>query len=509
VSENLFDLFRDRFPADMAQPFIEHAEKDRIWTYADLDATSARYANLLVAVGVQPGDRVAAQVDKSPEAIFLYLACVRAGAVYLPLNTAYKPDEIDYFLSDAEPAVVVCRPGTEGWVGELAEKYGVLQVLTLGQNGDGTLPEMAAEQPDGFETVETTWHDLAAILYTSGTTGRSKGAMLSHWNLASNALSLHEIWGFGPDDVLLHALPIFHTHGLFVATNCVLLNGTKMLFMPSFDPITVLRCLPQSTVFMGVPTFYTRLLEHNGLTPARCGNMRLFISGSAPLLSETFKAFEVRTGHRILERYGMTETGMNTSNPLDDERRPGTVGFPLPEVELRVCDDQGNELPQGEVGILEVRGPNVFLGYWRNPEKTAQEFREDGFFITGDVAKIDEDGYVHIVGRAKDLIISGGYNVYPKEIETVLDAFYGVGESAVFGVPHPDFGEAVVAVIKPKPDTVTPGPDDIIEAAKKRLANYKVPKRVFFVEDLPRNAMGKVQKNVLRQHFADLFTKKG
>jgi malonyl-CoA/methylmalonyl-CoA synthetase len=379
-------------------------------------------------------------------------------------------------------------------------------VLTLGEAGDGSLVERSRDLDPKFPVVPRKDDDLAAILYTSGTTGRSKGAMLSHSNLGSNTLTLRDTWGFTSDDVLIHALPVFHTHGLFVATHCVLLSGSRMLFLNRFDADTVLDLLPRATAMMGVPTFYTRLLASPRLTREACAHVRLFVSGSAPLLADTFEAFEQRTGHRILERYGMTETTMNTSNPLDGERRAGTVGFPLPGVEVRITDEDGKALPQGEVGVLEVKGPNVFRGYWRQPEKTEAEFREDGFFITGDVAMIDTRGYIHIVGRAKDLIISGGFNVYPKEIELCIDQIEGVQESAVIGVPHPDFGEAVVAVVKRASGGAEVSADAIQSTTKAELANFKVPKKVFFVDELPRNTMGKVQKNLLRDRFKDSFS---
>jgi malonyl-CoA/methylmalonyl-CoA synthetase len=446
------------------------------------------------------------QVEKSPEAIFLYLACARAGAVYLPLNTAYQRAEIEYFLGDAEPRVVVCRPDAAGWIGEIAARTKVPHVMTLDQKGGGTFIERSKSLSENFATIQTARDDLAAILYTSGTTGRSKGAMMTHWNLASNALTLHKSWGFRPDDVLLHALPIFHTHGLFVATNCVLLNGTGMLFLSKFDIDAVIRLLPRVRVFMGVPTFYVRLLADARFTRDLVGHMRLFIAGSAPLLPDTFNEFRVRSGQAILERYGMTETGMLTSNPLEGDRIAGSCGQALPGVEVRVTDENGKVLGIGEVGVIEVRGPNVFKGYWRMPEKTKAEFRADGFFITGDVGRIDERGYVYISGRAKDLIISGGFNVYPKEIEEQIDQIDGIAESAVVGIAHPDFGEGVVAVVQNRPGNNSPTADAIIQRLKGELANFKVPKRVFFVEELPRNAMGKVQKNVLRERFKDAFS---
>jgi malonyl-CoA/methylmalonyl-CoA synthetase len=476
----------------------------RLYRYRDILAATSRFANALKASGVKPGDRVAAQVEKSPEALFLFLACLRAGAAYLPLNTAYTEAELDYFLRDSEPSVFVCRPGMSE-AASLCERLGTPALFTLGTEDDGTLPALAGGQPDVFEDVPRSAGDLAAILYTSGTTGRSKGAMLSHGNLTSNAAALVEAWRFTSDDVLLHALPIFHAHGLFVATNVVLMTGASMICIPKFDPNEVFRLLPRSTTMMGVPTFYVRLLDDARLTHEAAAHIRLFISGSAPLLPETHRSFLERTGHSILERYGMTETGMNTSNPYEGDRVPGTVGLPLPGVEVRIANPETGEiLGREEIGMIELRGPNVFESYWRMPEKTKAEFRDDGFFITGDLGKIDARGYVHIVGRGKDLIISGGFNVYPKEVESEIDALAGVAESAVIGVPHPDFGEGVVAVV-----VLAKNNDlqekDVIETLRSRLANYKLPKRVIFVDDLPRNAMGKVQKNLLRDAYCDLF----
>lgn len=474
-------------------------------TYGGMLDATARIAHLLVASGVAPGDRVAVQVEKSIEALLLYLACVRAGAVFLPLNIAYTDTELDYFIQDARPCLVVVDPARVEGVVPIA--YGVdATLLTLGADGRGSLMAGAAEQASDFEDVARGPDDLAAILYTSGTTGRSKGAMLSHENLASNARVLVDYWRFTPDDVLIHALPIFHTHGLFVATNTVLSAGASMIFLPRFDAAEILQVMPRATVLMGVPTFYVRLLHEDGLTRNAVQRMRLFISGSAPLLAETHRRFEERTGHAILERYGMTETNMSTSNPYDGPRIAGTVGFPLPGTELRVVDPQtGAVLPPGQVGMIEVKGPNVFQGYWRMPEKTAAEFRADGFFITGDLGLIDGHGHVQIVGRDKDLVISGGFNVYPKEVETEIDFLDGVVESAVIGVPHPDFGEGVVAVVVPVPGQA---PDEraLIQALGQKLAKYKLPKRIQWVDELPRNSMGKVQKNLLRQRFAGLFS---
>ncbi|MCW0234582.1 MAG: malonyl-CoA synthase [Ferrovibrio sp.] len=503
MSENLYTLIRSRV-ADPAKTFIETGD-GRIFSYADTFALAERFAGLLAGLGVQPGDRVAVQVDKSAEALILYLGVVAAGAVYLPLNIGYTLTELEYFIGDAEPRVVVCRPAVEKDLAPLAARLGVAHCLTLDGMGDGSLMDRVETVPAGFTPVPRVADDLAAILYTSGTTGRSKGAMLTHHNLFSNAETLVRYWRFSKDDVLLHTLPIFHTHGLFVASNVVLLSGASMIFLSKFDADEVLRLLPRATCMMGVPTFYVRLLQSAALTRDLVRHIRLFVSGSAPLLADTHKEWEARTGHRILERYGMTETNMNTSNPYDGERVAGTVGFPLPGVSVRIADPEtGRHLAQGEIGMIEVKGPNVFKGYWRMPEKTAAEFRADGFFITGDLGKIDERGYVHIVGRGKDLIITGGYNVYPKEVETEIDAMPGVIESAVIGVDHPDFGEGVTAVVVAdkgcKLDEAA-----VLKALDGRLAKFKLPKRVFFVDDLPRNTMGKVQKNLLRDQYKGLY----
>jgi malonyl-CoA/methylmalonyl-CoA synthetase len=482
------------------RPFIRKPDGTVI-TYGEAHAVSGRMANLLVTLGVRPGDRVAVQVDKSAEALLLTLAIVRAGGVLLPLNTDYKTAELDYFVGDAEPAVLVCSAAREEDFRGLAKRHAVAHVLTLGTDGKaGSLLDQAADQPDTFADIERGPADPAAILYTSGTTGRSKGALLSHDNLASNAAVLTGLWRFTAEDVLLHALPIFHTHGLFVATNIVLTAGASMILLPRFDIDEVFRLMPQATTMMGVPTFYVRMAADPRLTRELTAHMRLFVSGSAPLLAETHRQFSEKTGHAILERYGMTETNMNTSNPYDGERRPGTVGPPIPGTELRITDPAtGKPLQQGEIGMIEVRGPNVFSGYWRMPEKTASEFR-DGFFITGDLGVIDADGYVSIVGRGKDLVIAGGYNIYPKEIESEIDAVPGVVESAVIGVPHADLGEAVVAVVVGAADEQT-----IMAAISDRLARFKQPRRVIVVDELPRNTMGKVQKAVLRERYAGLF----
>jgi malonyl-CoA/methylmalonyl-CoA synthetase len=499
---NLYELIHRQVRGTPGRVAIETPGGGTL-TYAELDERCARLAGRLARLGVDRGDRVAVQIEKSVANALLYLACLRLGAVYLPLNTAYTLDELAYFFADAEPALIVCDPARRGATLALREAGGA-RIATLDADGRGDLVDGLEDEPPQPAIAPAADDDLAALLYTSGTTGRSKGAMLTHGNLASNALTLVDVWGIRADDVLLHVLPLYHVHGLFVAFNTALLAGARLLFLPRFDPAQTLEMLARVTVMMGVPTYYTRLLAQEGLSAARCASVRLFVSGSAPLLEDTFLQFEARTGHRILERYGMTETGMSTSNPLHGERRPGTVGLPLPAVEIRVRGEAGRVLGPGEIGVLEVRGPNVFKGYWRMPEKTAEEFREDGFFITGDLARIDADGYVSIVGRAKDLIISGGLNVYPKEVESVIDALPGVVESAVIGLPHPDFGEAVAAIVVPAPTADLDEPA-VIAAVRQRLAGFKVPKRVWLAPSLPRNAMGKVQKNALREQHQDAF----
>ncbi|MDQ0511635.1 malonate--CoA ligase [Ancylobacter amanitiformis] len=504
MTNRLFDLVRSRQP-DLSRPFAE-APDGSVHTYADLERRSAQYANALIALGLAPGDRVALQVEKSLEAIFAYLGTVRAGGVFLPLNPAYTPPEVAYFLGDAEPAVFVCDPASEEALAPVAAAAGVGRVLTLDAQGRGSLADAADAAAPHFDDVARGPDELAALLYTSGTTGRSKGAMLTHDNLASNALALTEAWRFTPDDVLIHALPIFHTHGLFVATNVTLMAGASMIFLPRFDPDLILALMDRASVMMGVPTFYVRLLRSPGLTPAAAVNMRLFISGSAPLLAETHRQWQARTGHAILERYGMTETGMNTSNPYEGARLAGTVGLPLSGVSVRVVDAvNGRELIIGAIGMIEVKGPNVFKGYWRMPEKTAAEFHE-GWFVTGDLGRIDAAGYVQIVGRGKDLVITGGYNVYPKEVESEIDALDGVIESAVIGVPHADFGEGVTAVVVARPDAAL-DEKAVLAALEGRLARFKCPKRVFFVDDLPRNTMGKVQKNLLREQYREIYAR--
>ena len=491
--------------ADESAVFIRHPDGATL-TYGQALARAGQFANVLARLGVEPGDRVAVQIEKSADALLLYLGCLRAGAAFLPLNTGYTGPELAYFLGDAEPRVFVVDPAAEAACDDIRRKAGVAHLATLAPDGAGSLAEAANGAEAGFSNVARAVDDLAAILYTSGTTGRSKGAMLTHGNLASNAEALLEYWRFTKDDVLLHALPIFHTHGLFVATNVTLLSGASMILLPGFDLDEVIRLLPRATTMMGVPTFYTRLLSRPDFDRDLVAHMRLFVSGSAPLSAETHKDFEARTGHAILERYGMTETNMNTSNPYDGARRAGTVGFPLPGVELRIAErESGAALPQGEVGMIEVRGPNVFKGYWRMPEKTAAEFRDDGFFISGDLGLVDDQGYLNIVGRDKDLIISGGYNVYPAEVENALNALDGVADSAVIGAPHPDFGEAVTAVVVAGGERQT-GEPEIRAALATELAKYKVPKRVIFVDELPRNKMGKTEKKALRERYHDLFT---
>ena len=505
-NHNLFAALRQGFPAKLDDIAIE-TDEGLYYSWRDLDRATAMMANLLASLGLEPGARIAVQVDKSVEAVMLYLATLRAGYVFLPLNTAYQSAEIEYFIGNAEPAVVVCSARNFGWVSPIAYSAGAEAVFTLNDDRTGSLLERAVHHSDSHAIAEKGPDDLAAILYTSGTTGRSKGAMLTHENLLSNAQVLKTYWGWEPDDVLIHALPIFHVHGLFVALHGALINGSKMLWVGKFDPKTVVRLLPRATVFMGVPTLYVRMLAEPSLTRQACRSMRLFISGSAPLLIETFRDWEQRTGHTILERYGMSETAMLTSNPYLAEqgpRRGGTVGFALPGVGVRVRDEAGQDLPVGEIGGIEVRGSNVFKGYWRMPEKTREEFTADGWFKTGDVGLIDPQGYVTIVGRSKDLIISGGYNVYPAEIEGYINEMPGVAESALVGVPHPDFGEVGVAVVTAKPGAALQA-EQIIATLKARLANFKIPKHCVVVGELPRNTMGKVQKNLLRDQYKTLF----
>ena len=505
ANANLFSRLFDKLD-DPKRLAIETVDGQRI-SYGDLIARAGQFADVLVARGVKPGDRVAVQIEKSVENLVLYLATVRAGGVYLPLNTAYTLNELDYFITDAEPSLVVCDPSKADGIAKIAAKVGA-KVETLGADGKGSLTEAAAKASKDFATVVRGNDDLAAILYTSGTTGRSKGAMLSHDNLASNSLTLIDYWGFTDEDVLIHALPIYHTHGLFVASNVTLFARASMIFLPKFDPDLIIKLMARATVMMGVPTFYTRLLQNPALSKETTRHMRLFVSGSAPLLADTHREWAARTGHAVLERYGMTETNMNTSNPYDGERVPGAVGHALPGISVRVTDPEtGKVLAPETIGMIEVKGPNVFKGYWRMPEKTKSEFRDDGFFITGDLGKIDDKGYVHILGRGKDLVISGGFNVYPKEIESEIDAMPGVVESAVIGVPHADFGEGVTAVVVCNPSAGV-SEESVLKGLDGRLAKFKMPKRVFVVDELPRNAMGKVQKNILRDTYKDLYSKK-
>jgi malonyl-CoA/methylmalonyl-CoA synthetase len=501
---NLYSVFETRFSESLDKPFLI-LKNGQTFNYSDLDSYSSRIARRIADCGVSPGDRVMAQVDKSPLAVFLYLACLKSGAIYIPLNTAYQEDELAYLYQDAEPRLIVCSPDSPFLTGSL-EISKETTILTLDKSGTGTLTDDINSISCSFDTALVDENETAAILYTSGTTGKPKGAMLTHRNLETNARALHSVWGFCEDDVLLHALPIFHTHGLFVAINTTILNTSKMLFLSGFKTEDVIDLLPAATVMMGVPTFYHRLLRVSDFDSKTCENVRLFISGSAPMTDEVFREFKARTGYTILERYGMTETSMITSNPLDGKRIAGSVGQPLPEVEIRVCGGNGRVLSQGETGDIEVRGPNVFKGYWRNPEKTKTEFREDGYFKTGDVGYIDNSGYLFIVGRSKDLIISGGFNVYPKEIETVLDRIDGVEESAVIGVPHKDFGEGVIAiVVGDENDSRLLCEEAVIGKAREQLAGFKVPKKVFIHNELPRNAMGKVEKAKLRELHRDVF----
>jgi len=504
VNANLYALFRERFPSDLDDCWLETSD-GLYYSWRDLERGSAKIANLFASLNLPVGARIAAQVEKSPEALMLYLATVRAGFVYLPLNTAYRATEMAYFIENASPSVVVCSPKNFGWIAQTAFARGTSHIFTLDEpvqgRNSGSLLSRAVHFGDRFETVHRDCDDLAAILYTSGTTGRSKGAMLSHGNLASNIAVLHDVWQWQKGDVLLHALPLFHIHGLFVAAHGALYNGSKMMFLSKFDSAEVIRYLPRSTIFMGVPTYYVRLLADPAFSRESCTGMRLFVSGSAPLLADTFAQFAQLSGHQILERYGMSETAMLTSNPYIGERKPGTVGPALPGVSVRVVNAEGVACASGEVGEIQVKGPNVFKGYWHMPEKTAEEFTDDAYFKTGDVGFFDEDLYLSIVGRNKDLIITGGYNVYPKEIEAIIDELPGVLESAVIGVPHPDFGEAVVAVIVPRAEASL-SEHAIIQTLKNAIANFKIPKQVYVVTELPRNTMGKVQKNLLREQFS-------
>lgn len=502
---NIYSVFQERFPQNSSAIFIETADGTQ-YSYTYLEQETARIAHFLTNQGVRKGDRVAVQVEKSPHVLFLYLACLRAGFVYLPLNTAYTKSELSYFLENAEPRVVVCKSEAK----ELFSNFkndSLKHIFTLDTNEQGSLIDQSRDTAAEFDTVSCEPDDIAVILYTSGTTGRPKGAMITHCNLAANGLALQQTWDWQQSDVMLHALPIFHIHGLFVACHNVLLGGSKMLFVEKFDSKTIIQLLPKATVFMGVPTFYTRLLDDKNFTPDVCKNMRLFISGSAPLLEQTFEDFKQRSGHTILERYGMTETGMNTSNPVKGERIAGTVGLPLPGVEARIVDENNQSVKDGSVGVLQVKGDNVFKGYWRMPEKTAEEFTTDDFFITGDMAQYNEQGYISIVGRNKDMVITGGYNVYPKEVELLLDESAGVKESAIIGLAHKDFGEAVTAVVVADDINNPPNETELKSRLKEQLASYKTPKKIIFIDQLPRNTMGKVQKNILRETYKNLYLK--
>ena len=503
MSANLYSHFEARFQkATEATAFVADSQET---TYGELHRQVCQMANVLADLNIRPGDRVMVQVGKSIPNVVLYLATLKAGAVYNPLNTAYTAAELDYFMSDAEPGLFVVDSGKSDAI-DIAKQKGI-PTHTMEADGSGSLLDLCKSASDEHTTIERVDKDIAALLYTSGTTGRSKGAMITHENLSSNALTLHGYWGFEPGDVLLHALPVFHVHGLFVALNTAFLNTSKILWHARFDVDAVVADLPNATVMMGVPTFYTRLLADDRLDRAATAKLRLFVSGSAPLLAETHEEFEQRTGHKILERYGMTEAGMITSNPYDGERLAGTVGYALPGIDVRIADEAGCVLPAGDIGILEVKGPNVFEGYWRMPEKTQEEFRPDGYFISGDLATKSHDGRIAIVGRAKDLIISGGYNVYPKEIEEEINDLPGIDECAVVGVPHPDFGEGVIAIVKTSDPSSELDETSIIGALNGRLAKFKIPKHVFTITELPRNAMGKVQKADLRDTYKDLFFK--
>jgi malonyl-CoA/methylmalonyl-CoA synthetase len=502
---NLYSLFRSRFSAKGAESSILSADREVVLTFDQLDESSAGMAGLFDSLGLVQGDRIIVQVEKSIEIMLIYLGCLRRGIIFIPLNTAYTSNEVDYFVSNAKPALIVCCPKAEDRLSLVAQKNDVSHLLTLSSDGGGSLIQRARDIKPVYDIIDVEDDDIAAILYTSGTTGASKGAMLSHKNLSSNVQALHQIWGWQADDVLLHTLPIFHAHGLFVGVHLALLNASAMIFLPKFNDQQVIGLLNHATVFMGVPTFYTRLLDNDSFTKETCANMRLFISGSAPLLGETFDNFFTQTGHKILERYGMTEATMITSNPLDGERVASTVGFPLPDVQARVVDEQGQTIgDEQQIGQLEIVGPNVFKGYWKMPEKTKEEFTSDGFFRTGDLATIDKEGRVAIVGRSKDLIISGGYNVYPKEIESHIDDILGVKESAVIGLQHAEFGEAVTAVVVLEEDSEATK-QIIIDSLKDSLAKFKLPKEIFFVDQLPRNTMSKVQKKQLRDEYQGTY----
>ena len=500
---NLYNLFKERFPQDLTKSFIE-TKDGKQYSYQELINLTSTYESTMANAGIVKGDRVIFQVKKSPEAIFLYLACLKLGAIAVPLNNSYTASELSYFLDDIEPGMVVCDPASPIIKDKLLHARDRTSLLTLDEHGKGSLFKNADNFSHSVQVADVIGGDVACILYTSGTTGKPKGAMITHGNLSSNALTLQQCWGFNKDDILLHALPIFHVHGLFVALNCALLSGTPMIFLAEFNVDDIIKFLPRATVLMGVPTFYTRLLSHPGLDSSTLKNMRLFISGSAPLLKEVSDDFYTKTGHRILERYGMTETVMIASNPLKGERIPGTVGQALANIDVRITTEDDKTLEVGVTGNIQVSGPNVFKGYWRNPEKSQEEFTKDGFFKTGDVGFLDDKGYLTIVGRSKDLIISGGYNVYPKEIENIMNTLDGIHESAVIGVPHPDFGEGVIAVIVKEKNNKF-DESNLKSLLKQELATYKVPKRIFDISEMPINVMGKVQKNSLRDKYRHVF----
>ena len=502
INKNLYTYFEQKFLRYSNRSFL--VSDHRTFKYDEIHNETGRYVSMFTEMQINKGDRIVVQVEKSIEAVLLYLACLRYGAIYIPLNPAYTKEEVEYFLQDSDPTLFVCIPERESSMRALATEIGIPNLISLGQNVDGSIFDKLMNLESSQHVANCSEDDLAAILYTSGTTGRSKGAMLTHHNLLSNALILLDYWCWDEDDVLLHALPIFHVHGLFVALHCALLNSSKVIFLDRFDTKRIIKELPNSTVMMGVPTFYVRLLRDNEFNKEKCSNMRLFISGSAPLLPETFYSFESLTGKKILERYGMTETGMLTSNPYNGDRIAGTVGYLLPTVKGRISNQNGQPVSDEEIGILEVKGPNIFTGYWGMPEKTASEFRSDGYFVTGDMASIDNTGRISIVGREKDLVISGGYNVYPKEIESILDEISGVNESCVIGLTHVDFGEAVTALIVEEKHSKT-SEEEIFKILKDKLAKYKQPKAIMFIDELPRNTMGKVQKNVLRLKYKEYY----
>jgi len=502
INKNLYTYFEQKFLRYSNRSFL--VSDHRTLRYDEIHNETGRYVSMFTEMQINKGDRIVVQVEKSIEAVLLYLACLRYGAIYIPLNPAYTKEEVEYFLQDSDPTLFVCIPERESSMRALATEIGIPNLISLGQNVDGSIFDKLMNLESSQHVANCSEDDLAAILYTSGTTGRSKGAMLTHHNLLSNALILLDYWCWDEDDVLLHALPIFHVHGLFVALHCALLNSSKVIFLDRFDTKRIIKELPNSTVMMGVPTFYVRLLRDNEFNKEKCSNMRLFISGSAPLLPETFYSFESLTGKKILERYGMTETGMLTSNPYNGDRIAGTVGYLLPTVKGRISNQNGQPVSDEEIGILEVKGPNIFTGYWGMPEKTASEFRSDGYFVTGDMASIDNTGRISIVGREKDLVISGGYNVYPKEIESILDEISGVNESCVIGLTHVDFGEAVTALIVEEKHSKT-SEKEIFKNLKDKLAKYKHPKAIMFIDELPRNTMGKVQKNVLRLKYKEYY----